>query len=75
MSEKKLHIIGDLINNAYARARNAFAERNVNGYQHLAQLQDNLGVDFLDLNIDATRLVHVKLADMLSFLCPSVPAI
>ncbi len=75
MSEKKLHIIGDLINNAYARARNAFAERNVNGYQHLAQLQDKLGVDFLDLNIDATRLVHVKLADMLNFLPEVIPAI
>ncbi len=52
MNEKKLCIIGDLINNAYARARNAFAERNVQGYQHLAQLQEKLGVDFLDLNID-----------------------
>jgi len=75
MSEKKLRIIGDLINNAYARARNAFAERNVEGYQHLAQLQEKLGVDFLDLNIDATRLVQVKLADMLSFLPEVIPAI
>lgn len=75
MSEKNLRIIGDLINNAYARARNAFAERNVQGYQHLAQLQENLGVDFLDLNIDATRLVQVKLADMLAFLPEVIPAI
>jgi cobalamin-dependent methionine synthase I len=75
MSEKNLRIIGDLINNAYARARNAFAERNVQGYQHLAQLQEKLGVDFLDLNIDATRLVQVKLADMLAFLPEVIPAI
>jgi 5-methyltetrahydrofolate--homocysteine methyltransferase len=75
MAKKKLRIVGDLINNAYARARNAFAERNVKGYQHLAQLQEKLGVDFLDLNIDATRLVQVKLADMLSFLPEVIPAI
>jgi 5-methyltetrahydrofolate--homocysteine methyltransferase len=75
MAEKKLRIIGDLINNAYARARNAFAERNVEGYQRLAQLQEKLGVDFLDLNIDATRLVQVKLADMLAFLPEVIPAI
>lgn len=75
MSEKNLRIIGDLINNAYARARNAFAERNVEGYQHLAQLQEKLGVDFLDLNIDATRQVQVKLADMLAFLPEVIPAI
>lgn len=75
MAETKLRIIGDLINNAYARARNAFAERNVAGYQHLAQLQANLGVDYLDLNIDATRQVQVKLADMLRFLPEVIPAI
>jgi 5-methyltetrahydrofolate--homocysteine methyltransferase len=75
MNNKKLHIIGDLINNAYGRARNAFSARNVAGYQHLAQLQAKLGVDFLDLNIDATRLVQVKLADMLSFLPEVIPAI
>jgi 5-methyltetrahydrofolate--homocysteine methyltransferase len=75
MVEKELRIIGDLINNAYARARNAFAARNVEGYQHLAQLQAKLGVDFLDLNIDATRLVQVKLADMLNFLPEVIPAI
>lgn len=75
MAETKLRIIGDLINNAYARARNAFAERNVAGYQRLAQLQADLGADYLDLNIDATRQVQVKLADMLSFLPEVIPAI
>lgn len=75
MAETKLRLIGDLINNAYARARHAFAERNVAGYQQLAQLQANLGADYLDLNIDATRQVQVKLADMLSFLPEVIPAI
>ncbi len=75
MTETRLRLIGDLINNAYARARHAFAERNVAGYQQLAQLQASLGADFLDLNLDATRQVQVKLADMLSFLPEVIPAI
>ena len=31
-----LHIIGELINNAYARARRAWEARDVTGYQTLA---------------------------------------
>ena len=75
MSEKRIRVIGDLINNAYARARRAFGERNLEGYQHLAQLQTDLGVDFLDLNIDGTRLIQVKLEEMLEFLPDVIPAI
>lgn len=75
MSEKKLHIIGDLINNAYGRARKSFAAKNLEGYQNLARLQTNLGVEFLDLNIDGTRLIQVKLEEMLAFLPEVIPAI
>ena len=75
MSAKNLRIIGDLINNAYARARNAFSERKMEGYQHLAQLQAKLGVDFLDLNIDGTRIIQVRLEEMLEFLPEVIPAI
>ena len=75
MSEKKLHIIGDLINNAYGRARKSFTERNFKGYQNLARLQTDLGVEFLDLNIDGTRLIQVKLEEMLAFLPEVIPAI
>lgn len=75
MSEKRIRVIGDLINNAYARARRAFGERNLEGYQHLAQLQTDLGVDFLDLNIDGTRLIQVKLEEMLELLPHVIPAI
>lgn len=75
MNEKKLHIIGDLINNAYGRARKAFGERNLKGYQNLARLQTELGVEFLDLNIDGTRLIQVKLEEMLDFLPDVIPAI
>ena len=75
MSEKKLHIIGDLINNAYGRARKAFTEKNLKGYQNLAKLQTDLGVEFLDLNIDGTRMIQVKLEEMLAFLPDVIPAI
>ena len=75
MSEKKLHIIGDLINNAYGRARISFTAKNLEGYQNLARLQTDLGVEFLDLNIDGTRLIQVKLEEMLAFLPEVIPAI
>jgi 5-methyltetrahydrofolate--homocysteine methyltransferase len=75
MSEKKFSVIGDLINNAYGRARKAFSERNVEGYRNLAKVQTDLGVDFIDLNCDGTRLIQVKLEEMLDFLPDIVPAI
>jgi cobalamin-dependent methionine synthase I len=75
MSAKKLRIIGDLINNAYGRARNAFTARNLEGYQNLAKSQTALGVDFLDVNIDGTRQIQVKLEEMRAFLPDVIPAI
>jgi len=75
MSKKKLHIIGDLINNAYGRARKAFSEKNLDGYQNLAKVQTGLGVDFLDLNCDGTSRIQVKLEEMLEFIPDIVPAI
>lgn len=75
MSERKLHIIGELMNNSYARARKAFIERNVADYQHLAQLQARLGASFLTLNLDGTQRIQVKREEMFSFLPDVVPAI
>jgi 5-methyltetrahydrofolate corrinoid/iron sulfur protein methyltransferase len=75
MNPKKLRIIGDLINSAYGRARNAFAARSLEGYQNLATVQTDLGVDFLDVNIDGTRLIQVKLEEMLAFLPDLIPAL
>jgi cobalamin-dependent methionine synthase I len=75
MSAKKLRIVGDLINNAYARARNAFAARNLEGYQNLAKSQTALGVDFLDVNIDGTKQIQVKREEMLAFLPDLIPAL
>jgi 5-methyltetrahydrofolate--homocysteine methyltransferase len=75
MNRKKLHIIGELMNNSYARARNAFTDRNVNDYQRLARIQSDLGVSFLTLNIDGTQRIQVRKEEMLSFLPDLVPAI
>lgn len=72
---KKLRIIGDLINNAYGRARAAFTDKDLTGYQNLAKSQSDLGVDFLDVNIDGTRLIQVRLEEMLSFLPDLIPAL
>ena len=40
---RKLHIVGELMNNSYARARKAFTERDPAGYGQLAKLQADLG--------------------------------
>ena len=72
---KKLHIIGELMNNSYARARKAFTERDLNGYQELAKLQAGLGADFLTLNLDGTQRIQVRREEMLAFLPDVIPAI
>ncbi len=68
MEIRNLHLVGDLINNAYGRARKAFRERDVKGYQNLATSQANLGVEFLDVNLDGTQQIQVKPQEMLEFL-------
>ncbi|HEY3762481.1 MAG TPA: dihydropteroate synthase [Verrucomicrobiae bacterium] len=72
---KKLNIIGELINNSYARARNAFSTRSLTDYQHLAKIQSDLGVSHLTLNIDGTQRIQVKMSEMLAFLPDLVPAV
>ncbi len=72
---KKLHIIGELMNNSYARARKAFTERDPKGYQELAKLQSGLGASFLTLNLDGTQRIQVRRQEMLDFLPDVVPAI
>ncbi|MGH7994882.1 MAG: dihydropteroate synthase [Opitutaceae bacterium] len=75
MNEAKLNLIGELMNNSYARARRAFSERSVCDYQHLAKLQADLGARFLTLNIDGTQRIQVKMEEMLAFLPDLIPAI
>ncbi len=75
MPQQRLQIIGELMNNSYSRARSAFAARNPAGFQRLATLQADLGVDFLTLNVDGTQHIQVKLPEMLAFLPDVIPAI
>lgn len=75
MPPPKLNVIGELINNSYARARKAFTERNVKDYQLLAKLQSDLGVRYLTLNLDGTARIQVKMEEMLAFLPDVIAAI
>jgi 5-methyltetrahydrofolate corrinoid/iron sulfur protein methyltransferase len=68
MTPPKLNIIGELINNSYARARKAFTERSVPDYQQLAKVQTELGAKYLTLNLDGTARIQVKMAEMLALL-------
>jgi len=72
---KKLKIIGELINNSYARARRAWTDKDIEGYQKLARLQSDLGAVAINLNLDGTQSVSVKMEEMLSFLPEVIPAI
>lgn len=72
---KRLNIIGELMNNSYARARNAFTGRDVTGYQSLARVQSELGAAFLTLNLDGTQRIQVRREEMLAFLPDVIPAI
>lgn len=75
MSSNRLHIIGELINNSYARARNAFTARSAADYAKLAKLQADLGVNYLTLNLDGTARISVRMEEMLSLLPEVIPAI
>jgi cobalamin-dependent methionine synthase I len=72
---KKLHIVGELMNNAFGRARKAFVNRDVKGYQRLAKLQADGGAIYLDLNLDGTQQLQVRRQEMLEFLPEVIPAI
>lgn len=75
MTTKKLNIIGELMNNSYARARDAFTDRNLAGYQNLSRIQTKLGARYLTLNIDGTQRIQVRMQEMLNFLPDLIPAI
>ncbi|MEO6995088.1 MAG: dihydropteroate synthase, partial [Lacunisphaera sp.] len=75
MNPRPLNLIGELINNSYARARKAFTERSAADYAHLAKLQADLGVKYLTVNLDGTARIQVKMAEMLALLPDVIPAI
>ena len=72
---RPLHVIGELMNNSYARARRAFVNRDPAAYQRLAKLQADLGAAYLDLNLDGTQQLQVRRQEMLDFLPDLIPAI
>jgi len=72
---KKLHIVGELMNNSYARARRAFSNRDPRGYQELARLQTHLGASYLTLNLDGTQNIQVRRQEMLDFLPEVISAV
>jgi 5-methyltetrahydrofolate--homocysteine methyltransferase len=75
MSDRTLHVIGELINNSYARARSAFTARDPAAYANLAKLQADLGVSYLTLNLDGTQRIQVRMAEMLALLPDVISAI
>jgi 5-methyltetrahydrofolate corrinoid/iron sulfur protein methyltransferase len=75
MPPRPFHLIGELINNSYARARTAFTKRNPAGYAHLAKLQADLGVQYLTLNLDGTARISVRMEEMLELLPGVIRAI
>ncbi len=75
MKPRPLNIIGELINNSYARARKAFTARNPTDYAHLAKLQADLGAQYLTLNLDGTARIQVRMEEMLTLLPDVIHAI
>jgi len=75
MNARPLNIIGELMNNSYARARKAFTTRSPGDYAHLARLQADLGVKYLTLNLDGTARIQVRMAEMLALLPEVIAAI
>lgn len=75
MSNTDLTVIGELMNNSYGRARRAWSDRNIDGYQELATIQTELGAKILTLNMDATQKLGVTLNEMLEFLPVILPKI
>jgi cobalamin-dependent methionine synthase I len=74
-SRRPFRLIGELINNSFARAARAFNARDLAGYQHLARRQSELGADYLTLNIDGTQSMMVRPEEMFAFLPDLIPAI
>jgi len=72
---RPFNLIGELLNNSFARAARAWKNKDLAAYQHLAKLQADLGADYLTLNIDGTQNMMVKPQEMYDFLPDLIPAI
>jgi len=74
-NRRPFKLIGELINNSFARAAKAWKHRDVAAFAKLARLQADLGADFLTLNIDGTQSMRVRPEEMYEFLPKLIPAI
>ena len=68
-------LIGELMNNSFARAARAFKAKDVDRYRKLAIKQTESGANYLTLNIDGTQSMLVKMDEMLAFLPDLIPAL
>ncbi len=68
-------LIGELMNNSFARAARAWKTRDLVGFQKLAMIQTDLGADYLTLNIDGTQSMRVRPQEMFEFIPELIPAI
>jgi len=75
MPAPRIQIIGELMNHSFARARRAWLDRDIKGYQKLARVQVDLGASFLTLNLDGTQNLQVRPEEMLAFLPELIPGI
>ena len=66
-TQRSFRLIGELINNSFARARKAWNNRDVEAYQQLAALQTKMGADFLTVNLDGTQKLRVRPEEMIEF--------
>ena len=73
--QRPFQLIGELINNSFARARKAWNHRDLEGYQRLAKIQTDLGASFLTINLDGTQKLRVEPAEMIEFAPQVIPAI
>jgi cobalamin-dependent methionine synthase I len=70
-----ISLIGELINHAFSRARQAWEKKDLAAYQHLARLQADLGARALDVNLDRTAKLDISLGEILDFLPRLIPAL
>src|SRR6266545_2740107 len=74
-NQRPFKLIGELMNNSFARAARAWKNKDLAAYQQLARVQTDLGADYLTLNIDGTQSMRVLPEEMYAFLPDLIPAI
>src|SRR6188508_2178132 len=71
--KRPFKLIGELINNSFARAARAFQARDAGAFAKLAKLQADLGADYLTINIDGTQSMRVTPPEMYDFIPELIP--